>query len=132
MPLPSNPDGFTLTYRFQYAPPPNLLAINTTTNNVIGNTFNVVGFTVSWVLEGFGELVNFAGGTSQVSLPLLGAGIYDLVLRGTAIGGQGGFVNYSLVANTPIPGAVVLFGSVLAGGIGGVQLMRRRRAAQVA
>jgi hypothetical protein len=34
--------------------------------------------------------------------------------------------------DTPLPGAVVLFGSALAGGVGGIQLMRRRRKAKVA
>jgi hypothetical protein len=33
---------------------------------------------------------------------------------------------------TPLPGAVFLFGSVLAGGVGGMQLMRRRRQKQIA
>jgi len=60
-----------------------------------------------------------------------GAGVFSpktlshAILYGVACGGAGG--PSCEVGETPVPGAVFLMGSVLAGGIGGMQLMRRRR-----
>lgn len=48
----------------------------------------------------------------------------DLVVRMTAVDAE--------TNPAPIPGAIFLFGSVLAGGIGGTQLMRRRRSVRAA
>jgi hypothetical protein len=59
---------------------------------------------------------------------VLGVGEAYLVVTGQIIGTNGRY-DFDLVAGAvPLPGAVFLFGTVLAGGVGGLQLMRRRRA----
>jgi hypothetical protein len=66
---------------------------------------------------------------SQGPIPLA-AGLYYLVVGGTApLSGAvyGGTVSFAFPNQVPLPGAVYLFGTILAGGFGGVQLMRRRR-----
>jgi hypothetical protein len=55
-----------------------------------------------------------------------------LQVTGSRIGDNGRYdFDLSAVA-TPLPSAVFLFGSVLAGGVGGLQLMRRRRVTHAA
>jgi hypothetical protein len=51
---------------------------------------------------------------------------------GSALDNGGGYQVSLSVDQAPVPGALVLFGSVIAGGIGGLQMMRRRRRASVA
>jgi hypothetical protein len=55
-----------------------------------------------------------------------------LQVLGSRIGANGRYdFDLSAIA-TPLPSAVFLFGSVLAGGVGGLQLMRRRRVSRAA
>jgi hypothetical protein len=55
-----------------------------------------------------------------------------LQVTGSRIGDNGRY-DFDLAAvATPLPSAVFLFGSVLAGGVGGLQLMRRRRVTRAA
>ena len=61
---------------------------------------------------------------------ILGPGNYFLDIAGTANGSSGYGGNLATFAETPLPAAVWLFGSVLGGG--GLLLRRRKRAAAVA
>ena len=68
---------------------------------------------------------------SQGPLSLV-AGLYYLIVGGTAPAGgavYSGTVSFDFGGSNdvPLPGAVYLFGTILAGGFGGMQLMRRRR-----
>ena len=68
----------------------------------------------------------------------LAAGVYYLEVAGTApaagavYAGTVSFSFDSVPNDVPLPGAVYLFGTIIAGGFGGMQLMRRRRAQRVA
>lgn len=87
--------------------------------NAAGNSFPVLGAPVTPSIDAWSSPVNYGPTTGTVAvLPttVLGAGTYVLEVRGNVVGASGG--SYSGVLNiaaVPIPGAVWLFGSALAG-----------------
>lgn len=131
----SDAETFTDTVFFNFNPiMPSLLSA---TNLVISGR----GFT-SLVAQWFGPAgpalntydVLLAGGSivNQGLSLIQGAGVYKLVITGTSKTVGGTYVadvqtGEGVGPPTPLPGTAFLFGSVLAGGVGGLQLMRRRR-----
>jgi len=121
-------------FEFNYSPPPDLGAVSSVAINDIASYypmaltwwFNSVDvFGTAGIVQG--PLASASPGADiNTALSLAtGAGYYWLELTGTA-GGLGGQYNLSVVSNTPLPAAVWLFGSVLAGGAGFMRLHRRK------
>lgn len=97
-------------------------AIFQTFDGIIGNGDDVLKFGPQFAtLCGSGFCQQLDG------LGFLNPGNYYLQIQGTA-GTQAGYGGNVSVAETPIPGAAFLFGSVIAG-LGGVRLYRRRKTA---
>jgi hypothetical protein len=125
-------DTFTLNYPALF--PTSGSAVNISLGDLRGFASLVLNwYSPGHVLERTLDVLT--DGNVTVPLALLGSGAYILELVGSTVGNpQGGsyFVNLTVgpggPGDTPLPGAVVLFGSVIAG-VGGLQVMRRRRKA---
>jgi hypothetical protein len=104
-------------------PPPGIQNLTFTWRDALNNTISQLVFT-----DAAGN-ANLAPGADKLS-QILGTGAYSLLVTGFGFAGPTGPPHYdfniSETGATPLPGAALLFGSVV-GGIGGVQLMRRRR-----
>ena len=132
----ASPGVFTHTYEFVYSPPPGLAApLSVTTNNNNG-VVEIPTLAIDWYKTTTSSVALVAdsivgAGVATDNLTLTGAGNYFLVLSGDVTGLLGLYTltvstGKALTQLTPLPGALVLFGSALTGG---VVLLRRRRSA---
>ncbi len=123
-------ESFTDEYSFTFNP---IFAASNTVSALIGGTgFSALSWT--WVDPSNNTLVGpvdvlVGGNNLTVPLTFAGTGTYILRLVGTSFG-QGGIYNFDMVTSqVPLPPALFLFGTVLAGGMG---LMRYRKKAAAA
>lgn len=119
--------AFSDVYSFTYSPPPSSSAFDTATNNLLTATFGIPDLTFTWTyVTGATTLIGpllVGSGFVNLNLPLLGAGLYTITFASVAGPlSDGGFYTNSLTA-VPVPPAVVLFLSALAG----LGLLGRRR-----
>jgi hypothetical protein len=143
--------SFTNVYRFNVTPD-NILSDTLVAVHVAppDTTFGgVKNLTLSWLDAGGNSIytLNITDSTGNYIPPTVdGSTVQQALLIGTAflqVTGDrvdpAGRYDFDIAAepcpncappgDTPIPGAAFLFGSVVAGGLGGVQVMRRRRRA---
>ena len=114
--------AFVDSFSFIYDAPPDLGTISTTTNNLVADTYGIADFTFDWSFNG-SSILSGAGLYTDLVLPLFGDGTYTLTLSGTPKEDGGQYTASLAVSAVPLPGAVVLFGTVLAG----LGLIQRRR-----
>ena len=119
-----NSGAFNDSYFFTYSPPPTLGALSTTTNNILSTSFGIDNFSFIWRYVDVPQvLATGPAPFTNLALALTLAGTYELILSGTPRA-DGGQYTASLTVNpVPIPPALLLFGSALAG----VSLLTRRR-----
>jgi len=145
--------GASIEYDFTFTLPSEVTTSSSVTvqlpNPTPGFNIGIADLVITWV-SGFSTqngpiaITDGSGLTiaSAVLSAVLNGATATLHLTGTALPGSApGFdpqFDLSVLAScdagggcapgdAPLPGAVVLFGSVLAGGVGGLQIMRRRR-----
>ena len=122
--LPGAP-AFNDTFTFLYDAPPELTGLATTTNNLLTADYGIDGFNWDWSKDG-SSLTSGNGVITQHLLPLLGDGSYVLTLAGVPRSEGGQYTASLAVTAVPLPGAMILFGTALAG-FGLVERFRRRR-----
>jgi hypothetical protein len=142
--------SFTDTFDFQFGGYVGtvLASLSLSNNGTVGGlqtnvvpwiTFTLQDSALQTVTNGSGTVLPGATGLFNAMGPLA-TGLYHLVISGTGGTPIGGLYSFTLTtgsaseapATTPLPGALVLLGSVLFGGFGFAKFRRRRHTSNLA